>query len=412
MELTRDNHFVPESYLKRWAGEDHKLWSYRTLVSDSRVPCWKKVSPRGVAYHRHLYTQILQGEETDALEQWFNTDYESPAQQAIHKAVSDSRMRPEDWVLLVRYLALQDLRTPARMLEMLRPAHDSKGTTIAEILEDSVQNLEESHRSGEPLQQEARKGAEDFPVALEFKPLPDQGVIGIRAHQVVGRQLWLFHLKHLLRGTATVLHQHDWTILKPWPGMSWITSDNPVVKLNYTSATEYDLNGGWGNDRANIFMPLGPQHLFFTEIGARRRPRGTVLDKTRPYSFGRCSPRMLIGWSSRPILNRGWRNLGHAQLALLSLSKSDSSGEDGLRSRNRRSWTLRSASKQRKPTSTKSAGLESARSPYSQQGVNAGVAIILLKVDRITRRFSPKADCLTLQLSQPVDHLLQDAHVG
>jgi hypothetical protein len=51
--------------------------------------------------------------------------------------------------------------------------------------------------------------------------------------------------------------------------MNWVTSDNPVVKLNHYADGSCDFKGGWGKKDGEILMPLGPQHLLCTRIGAR-----------------------------------------------------------------------------------------------------------------------------------------------
>ena len=58
-------------------------------------------------------------------------------------------------------------------------------------------------------------------------------------------------------------------------GLTWITSDNPVVRLNFNSLQDYNFNGGGGSPGTEIFLPLDPEHLLFTHIGApRARQRG------------------------------------------------------------------------------------------------------------------------------------------
>ena len=42
-----------------------------------------------------------------------------------------------------------------------------------------------------------------------------------------------------------------------------------MVKLNYYSPREYDLKGGWGVKKGNIFFPIDPEHAMFVQIGER-----------------------------------------------------------------------------------------------------------------------------------------------
>jgi hypothetical protein len=104
-------------------------------------------------------------------------------------------------------------------------------------------------------------------VTKELEPGAAMGVLKVET--VVGRSLWLWSLHRLLTETYKVLRTHHWTIVRPPPNMNWLTSDNPVVKLNYYSNDHYDFKGGWGRKGGEILMPLGPQHLLYTRIGDR-----------------------------------------------------------------------------------------------------------------------------------------------
>ncbi|HET8670230.1 MAG TPA: DUF4238 domain-containing protein, partial [Candidatus Saccharimonadales bacterium] len=74
-------------------------------------------------------------------------------------------------------------------------------------------------------------------------------------------------------------HQHRWTILRPPEKMTWLTSDNPVIRLNLSSPTDYNFNGGWNSRGTCIFLPLGPEHLLYTQVGKRPPQRGERMIK-------------------------------------------------------------------------------------------------------------------------------------
>jgi hypothetical protein len=80
----------------------------------------------------------------------------------------------------------------------------------------------------------------------------------------------------LLTGLVDRLSDHRWTILTAPDELLWPTTDDPVVRLNYHSADRYDFVGGWGSAGTEIFLPLGPRHLLFTQVGERPPPRGSV----------------------------------------------------------------------------------------------------------------------------------------
>lgn len=122
---TRDNHFVSQGYLKQWDGGSGQISVYRVLVSHDRVPLWTQKSIKGVGYQQNLYSREINGIENDLIEKWFSTEFESPATEAIRGAICGHRLAPEDWHKLVRFLAMHDVRTPARLLEYLKRNGDS-----------------------------------------------------------------------------------------------------------------------------------------------------------------------------------------------------------------------------------------------------------------------------------------------
>ena len=163
-------------------------------------------------------------------------------------------------------------------MEMLQRWQQTLPNLLKETLDESVQKLETSRSDGKPLILSGRNdNAEYFPVMVtaELVPGEEQGIL--RAETVVGRDLFLFNLKHLLTKTVNALLTHKWTILRSPNGTEWFTSDDPVVRLNFHNPTRYDFGGGWGSVGTEIFLPLSPCHLLYTKIGTRPPLRGTVI---------------------------------------------------------------------------------------------------------------------------------------
>ena len=275
------NHYVPECYLKRWANTNNRVYVYRTLVSHLNVPIWKLHSISAIGYQKHLYTHMISGLESDEFERWLDKEFEAPASRIIDKAVSDRRLNRDDWAILIRFLAAQDVRTPARLYEHLIRARKTMQEILNSILSDLEEKLTvsdlEAIKNGY-----ASQDAELFPlkVSTHIEEGSDTGIL--KAETYVGRSTWLYSIKHVLEKTITILHKHKWTILKPTKGYNWFTSDNPVVKLNYYGPNKYDLKGCWGKQRGNIFFPIGPDHAMFVQIGDRPPLKGhrLALDQT------------------------------------------------------------------------------------------------------------------------------------
>jgi hypothetical protein len=287
-QLTRANHYVPQCYLKRWANSSGKIWTSRLLVPDERVPVWKQCSIRGVAHHQNLYTRLVEGQESDDVEQWLNEEFESPAQVSIDRAVAGERLTPDDWHRMIRFLAAQDVRSPARLHESMRRWHRTLPEIVQSTLEESVATLKQKNHSVRSAELLRHPYADYFPMRVSKQLAPDSPDAIIGVETVAGRGLWLFSLKHLLTSTLRVLSRHKWTVLICPEGQMLATSDDPVIKLNYRSPGDYNFDGGWGSDGTEILMPIAPGHILYTKVGSRNPPtKGTVLKAEMAQAFQR-----------------------------------------------------------------------------------------------------------------------------
>jgi hypothetical protein len=279
-QFHRHNHYIPRLYLKPWTISSGKVWTYRVLVEHENVPVWKPFSSKAVANHAHLYTQIAAGEETDQIEKWFDREFESPAEESIRKAISDRRLTRDDWKHLVRFLALQDVRTPAWLAQRMKSLDETAPQLLEEVMENSIQRIREAKETGKTVERSnlPEVEREGFPLRVTVRRLPSGGG-EIGAELLRGRQYWLWAIKRALTRNATVLLQHRWTILKPSKGATWITSDNPVMRMNYSSRDNYNFDGGWNSRGTCIVLPLGPEHLLYTQIGEPMPQRGERMTK-------------------------------------------------------------------------------------------------------------------------------------
>jgi len=252
------------------------VWTYRLLVSHENVPLWRAQSYAGLANHQHLYTRHLASGKADEIENWLARDFEDPAEPVIDKVISDSRMYPEDWECLARFVAAQDIRTPARMMELVARWQQTLPDLVQNTLEESVQKLKDAQEKGETLTVTPNPLAREFPSRVTTHIEPGAEVGTLRLETASGRAMWLFLMRYLLTNTVTALLRHHWTILRPPPGVRWLTSDNPVIRLNYYGSGNYDFKGGWGREGGEILLPLSPEHMLYTKVGSKPR-RDTVL---------------------------------------------------------------------------------------------------------------------------------------
>jgi hypothetical protein len=269
-QITHNNHFVPQLYLKNWSDDGVHIWAYRILVSHNNVSEWEYRPIRGVAYQRDLYTSSIKGKEVDDFEKFLENEFEKPAEEAIRKVIKNNPLSKADWERLASFLGAQDVRTPQSYIESSERWNKTLPDILQNTLEESVQKLKEKDNADkEDLF--AKDSSDVFEDILEIDIVKgSESVIDqcyIKAEITVGRKLWLYSQNQLLTKTINVLKNHKWSIARSAHGYEWFTSDHPVVKLNYYGDGNYDLEGGWGKRGGNLFMPISPRHLIFTQIG-------------------------------------------------------------------------------------------------------------------------------------------------
>lgn len=276
-ELHIKNHFIPECYLKSWEDQNKEIHIYRLLVTHDNVPMWQTKSRSAIAYQKHLYTQVVAGKESDEFEKWLDKEYETPATIVLEKAILEKRLTPDDWIILINFLAAQDVRTPSRLYEHLDRGSDLMLSSMESVLGKLKDKLE--HNSiDEITKSEARRNdLQSIPMKVTIEPSNDGEGSIVKAETYIGRSSWIHIIKYLLKNTCKELHKHKWTIVKPAKGYKWLTSDNPVIRLNFTNYQNYDLQGGWGKAKGNIIFPISPEHAMFAQIGDRPMEKGTRL---------------------------------------------------------------------------------------------------------------------------------------
>jgi hypothetical protein len=94
----------------------------------------------------------------------------------------------------------------------------------------------------------------------------------------------------------------------PPDDMTWFTTDDPVIRLNYYQRGKYDFKGGWGSPGTEIFLPLDPRHLLYTKVGERPPRRGSVVPRAVALMIRRFiaehAHRFLLSESSEPEVTR------------------------------------------------------------------------------------------------------------
>jgi len=133
--------------------------------------------------------------------------------------------------------------------------------------------------NGLPLRSEPVPNVEYFPTRVTHERSADGKSVLVRTKIVAGRGMWIYAMKNILTNTLDQLSKHRWTILSAEDDLPWFTTDDPVVRLNFRSPSDYDFKGGWGVPGTNIFLPLSPKHLLFTQVGRKSYERGEILPR-------------------------------------------------------------------------------------------------------------------------------------
>lgn len=278
MSFRRDHHHVSRGYLKRWSADGTSVWVYRTLVSHESVNMWERKSTREVGFKSHLYTRSLSDGDSDEIEKWFDREFETPAEAALQKAVTGQRMEREDWRHVVRFTAAHDVRSPARLEADMVQWRESVPATLQETMEEAIAKLKEAQDRGAPPPPMSPRALDElFPLRVVIEDSGDGETASIKAEVAAGRAFWLWNIERLLSHTIDKIPLRGWTILLAPSGVQWITSDNPVIRLNYYQKGSYDFLGGWDNPGSEILFPLSPRHLLYRQAGRVRPNRGKIV---------------------------------------------------------------------------------------------------------------------------------------
>lgn len=278
--ITRRNHYIPQFYLKNWSLDGKTIQTYSILVSNANVPYWTQQSIKNTAVWNDFYTRAVGNKELDDFEHWFDQEFERPAKPVFDKLVNDEKLSKEETKILSHFVFTQYLRTPAAYLRLtehnLKVFPNVMTKTCGRLNKASKRELQRtgSHQSI------IVEGEEEVPLPLKISFDREKSVVEMKT--VIGRGFYLHGLKHLLTSNLKVSERLRWQVVHATDGISFPTSDDPVICLNCNNEHGYDFNGGWGRKRDIIIMPISPKMLLISEVGVKRK--STDLDYSPAYS--------------------------------------------------------------------------------------------------------------------------------
>lgn len=265
---SRDNHFVPQFYLKRWSTNGNTVWDYRTIIHHPNEPIWKRSSIKNSACWKDLYTQHGQEAIDTKIEDFFSDCIETPSLTAFQKIDNGESPSSRDIDVLVNLLIAQLFRTPYAMVKEAQIIRKS----FAKVAQKTAKTVSLELNSGRITPNTMNRGDcsenQPFPTTpLSFKM--DSFNNEIHASTTLGRQQFLSAFGNLYYGAVgKTLRSYLWRIIQMPIGVELPTSDNPVVVFGINP-----LNGhmvfdvGIGTPKAIIVFPLDTRHMLFTQVG-------------------------------------------------------------------------------------------------------------------------------------------------
>lgn len=248
--ITHRNHYIPQFYLKNWSLDGRTIQTYSILVSNANVPYWTQQPIKSSATWNDFYTRMEGGKEIDDFEHWFDREFEAPAKPILDKLIGDQKISHEESIILSHFVFSQYVRTPAAYQRLTRQSLHIFPT----VMDKTIQKL---NTDTEAIQK--GKFASQFAAPIRNNLFPmkvaiDKEHSAIEVKALVGRGSYLDNLRHLLTHTLKVAERYDWQVLHAAENISFPTTDDPVICINYRNENDYDFKGGWGRKNCNILM--------------------------------------------------------------------------------------------------------------------------------------------------------------
>lgn len=262
-QTTHNNHYIPQFYLKNWSKDGNSIFVYSLLVPDSRIPYWNHRKIKSTAVWNDFYTRNEGEKEIDDFEKWFDREFEAPVKMVLDNLLKGHSLDEAESKKLARFIGAQYMRTPARLNNLMARWRTEMPVLFEDVLQKASKKLEVNPQiiNSQPQVSEEAK-------FLPIKVTVVKDMNKVKVDSLIGKGMYLFALKHLLTKMVSVLEKHKWYVIHAANGVSFPTSDDPVICLNFNSEHNYDFKGGWGKKNGNIIMPISPTRLLITQIGS------------------------------------------------------------------------------------------------------------------------------------------------
>lgn len=272
MIISRDNHYVPQMYLKYWAS-DNKIWVYNLLVSHPKVPNWIQKSVSGVAFQDNLYVRVENDQDFDDFEHDFSARFETPAKEPLDKIVHGEKLRSDEWIHISEYIAAQYVRTPA-FYQYLRGI-------LPKITKEAIDEVFERLSKIEALPEIHNQEPQLLPITVNItnKNQIDDDHVLAEIGMVVGKSTWLFAIQNALKPNSAILttmRDVKWSIVTSPSNFSFPTSDNPVSIVHENKHGWFEVTTGISQGNNLIIFPVSPHKILIGKMKNRLDYRFTA----------------------------------------------------------------------------------------------------------------------------------------
>lgn len=91
---------------------DKQVRIHRNIVTHKNVPMWERKSVKSIGFYSDLYTDIIEGSETDEVERWLDTEFENPFKPILEQIWKGVLLDEADYGFITKYMFSQHVRTP------------------------------------------------------------------------------------------------------------------------------------------------------------------------------------------------------------------------------------------------------------------------------------------------------------
>jgi len=241
MAAHKNQHWIPQSYLKAWCDPTHRNKVIHIYKRDGTYDRWRP--PSRIFSANDLYTIRSNGERDLVTERLLNR-IEDLFLKRLKRLVRGEALTPGHQAAISLYVATMRNRSPRA-----RDHWQSFKDRVVAVGNE----MEQAHRRATP-EERARMQAASRVGMISRGPSITLDEARAAATEPFG--VWLLRY---IRTEAEVLEQLDLLILEAPQGIGFITSDNPVVWYDSNRPRDKQGRVGLGYAGVEVTMPLSPR---------------------------------------------------------------------------------------------------------------------------------------------------------